>query len=733
MTMTLDELAATIVSVEADDLPELGRLHAGLHEVGASAESPEPARALARQAAALVEQLMLRECPDPGKALAEVSRAVCTLQEIAGGSLDDPGPAASADSDGAEAGDADAESSDGEAPAPAGPAESAPVSAACEIAAADADLLGEFVTESMDHLEQAEASLLELEANPDDADSINAVFRAFHTIKGASGFLGLSRINAVAHKAETLLDRARQGELRLEGSHADLALEATDALKRLMQQARSGLGGEPGPDPEGLDDLIARLEHPEAAAEPAPDPMRVGDVLVAKGLVSRRKLEQIAKAEGTGRIGEKLIKAGVVDARQVAQALRVQQVQKAAVTEATLRVGMRRLDSLIDMVGELVIVQSMVSQDPVVRGTSSQALSRKVSQLGKITRELQDVTLSMRMVPLKSTFQKMARLVRDVARKSSKQVQFVCEGEETEIDRNMVEGISDPLIHMMRNAVDHGVEAPAARQRQGKSETGQVRLAAYHEAGEVVIEVSDDGAGLDPDRLLAKAVERGVVEPSRELSRGEIFELLFVPGFSTAEKVTDVSGRGVGMDVVKRNIEAQRGRVEVDSVPGAGTTFKVRLPLTLAIIDGMLLRVGAERYVLPTITIQQAFRPEPGAVSSVTGRGEVVMFQGHLLPIFRLSRLFGVDDAVEGLADALLVVVEAGGQRCAVAVDELLGQQQVVIKSLGEGVGRTVGVSGGAILADGTVGLILDAQGLIELAHHPDGIPRTEHEALAVA
>ena len=396
--------------------------------------------------------------------------------------------------------------------------------------------------------------------------------------------------------------------------------------------------------------------------------------------------------------------------------MRAQKQADRVVAESTARVSTERLDSLINMVGELVISHSMISQDTELLDGRHPRIARNIAQTGKIVRELQDLTMALRMVPLKATFQKMARLTRDLSRKSGKNVQFLCEGEDTEIDRNMVESLNDPLVHMVRNAADHGIEPAEARASAGKPQTGTIRLRAFHSAGNVVISLSDDGQGLNRERIRAKAAERGLVDPNRPLSESETFDLIFLPGFSTAEKVTDVSGRGVGMDVVKRNVESLHGRIEVSSTPGQGSTFTLRLPLTMAITDAMVMRVGGVRYLLPTVTIEQSFRPAPGAVSTVAHRGEMVMLRGELIPIVRLHRLYGVPDAVQDPYSALLVSVETEDRRCAVMVDELLGQQQVVVKSLGHGLRHVPGVSGGAILGNGRVGLILDADGLCKLS-----------------
>jgi two-component system chemotaxis sensor kinase CheA len=383
----------------------------------------------------------------------------------------------------------------------------------------------------------------------------------------------------------------------------------------------------------------------------------------------------------------------------------------------TLKVDAGRLDLLIDMIGELVIAESMVSQSGELRSVCSPELARSMTQLDKITRELQEMGTGMRMVPIRATFQKMARLVRDLAKKSGKQVEFVTTGEETELDKSVVDKIGDPLIHMIRNAVDHGLEAdPEARVKSGKPAVGRVELRAFHKGGSIYIEIQDDGRGLDRDAILAKARTRGLVREGDVLSDRDVWNLVFEPGLSTAKTVTDVSGRGVGMDVVKRNIEALRGQVEIQSEPGKGTTFSIRLPLTLAIIDGMVVRIGLERYIIPTLSIVMSIRPDASQLSTVVGRGEMLSLQGQLLPLFRLARLFGISDATQELTDGIVMVVEDEGRRTGLLVDEILGQQQIVIKSLGEAMQGLLGVAGGAIMPDGRVGLILDVSGVVRLA-----------------
>ncbi len=680
--LTIEDVAALLIGLSPDDLDELRPVHRALSRLAKEPAWPESAREQAQQAAAALGELVDSSTDNPDASFDEAVEAVGAIPPLLEAEAEPeqpPSPEPEAQPEAAPQEDQSAEK-----PAPAAEVEFTTLEFDGDLA-----LLGEFVTESLEHIENIESGLLDLEADPDDTEAVNAVFRGFHTIKGSAGFLGLGHVQRLAHRAETLLDRVREGEIRLTGGYADLALESGDMLKDMLAELQElQEGEEPPAPPEALSDLLARLTDPEAAGitedtgEVTPAVARVGDILVAEGKADREPVEVAAGAGG----------------------------------EASVRVRTDRLDALINMVGELVIANAMLDQDQELRTLGTHGVTRKVDQISKITRELQRVSMSLRMVPLRGTFQKMARLVRDLARKAGKQVQFVTEGEDTEIDRNMVEALADPLLHMVRNAVDHGIESAEERAASGKPEAGTVTLRAYHEAGNVVIELEDDGKGLDRESILSKAVRQGIVDANKDLSDEEVFKLIFEAGLSTAEQITDVSGRGVGMDVVRRNIESLRGRVEIASTRGQGSTFSIRVPLTLAIIDGMLLRVGTERYVLPTVVIQQAFRAEPHQLSTVTGRGEMVMFRGDLIPVIRLDRLFGIAGASEDICEGVLVVAEHEGELSALAADELLGQQQIVIKSLGEGLGDVPEVSGSAILGDGRVGLILDVGGILEVA-----------------
>ncbi len=362
------------------------------------------------------------------------------------------------------------------------------------------------------------------------------------------------------------------------------------------------------------------------------------------------------------------------------------------------------------MVGELVIAQTQVSANPQV--SMDPKLTKDVTQATKIVRDVQDAAVAMRMIPIGPTFQKMARLVRDVARKLGKSVELTISGEDTELDKNVIQQIGDPLVHMVRNAVDHGIELPDVRRAAGKSDSGSVALSAFHSGGNIVIGISDDGKGLDPNVLIKKGIEKGIVQPEAHLTDEQAYKLIFAPGFSTAEKVTGVSGRGVGMDVVRRNIENLRGKCDITSTLDKGSTFSIRLPLTLAIIDGMILRVGAERFIIQTVTVEKALRPKPEQITTVQHKGAVLNVRGRLIPLVPLGPLFNLGERLNP-CDAMVVIAQHAGGEIGLVVDELLGQQQVVIKSLGERFKDLRGISGAAILGDGRVGLILDVSGIV--------------------
>jgi len=627
----------------------------------------------------------------------------------------------------------------------------------------DPELMGEFISEAFEHLESSDTHLLTIETTPEDNDALNAVFRAFHTIKGVAGFLDLPDIQALAHEAENLLDGARMGQILLQGTALDVTFDAVDMMKTLVGFAQEALGsGKLVARAPGQLKLIKRIQaaklgkaQPEADSSPkSPPPVEsgqpLGEILKESGLVSQKEITEALEKQTDEipppRLGEVLIKEGKITPKEVAHALRSQNeaehaglsavssgstkqptassaaqaptaAKKTVKVTETVRVDSFRLDAMVDMIGEMVIAEAMVSQSPEICQSGTKRLTRLLTHLDKITRELQDMATSLRMMPIRPTFQRMARLVRDVAKKTNKKVNFTMNGEETELDKSVVDQIGDPLVHMVRNSVDHGIEPTIEERRKaGKPDIGHVELRAFHRSGSIYIEIEDDGRGLNRELILAKAKERGLVREGDKLTDSEIYNMVFEPGFSTAKVVSDVSGRGVGMDVVKRNIQAMRGQVVITSTPGKGSIFSIRLPLTLAIIEGMIVQVGSQRFILPLLLITRMLRPDENGIPTVFGTAEMLSLSDGLIPLYRLHRIFKINDAITDPQKAAVVIIEYEGRRCGILVDDLLGQQQIVIKSLGGKLKNTECIAGGAIMPDGRVGLIIDMDSLLKVA-----------------
>ena len=604
------------------------------------------------------------------------------------------------------------------------PKEAAP--AAVFSLAQDPELMSDFIVESREHLANVEGLLLTLERNPHDSEALNAVFRGFHTIKGLAGFLELGEVQSLAHEVETVLDRARNSVWTITGGGIDVILQSADYLNRWLTHLESRLQNrpsEPPPPDAPLKARIAALGSESAQPEP-PDGLAAMATAVRAAEVAEPPVipspPPLAAAEPATAVPPTAATPPPAETN-------VETVEPAPVSAApatarraetmAVKVDTAKLDYLVDMAGEMVIAESLVRNDPELGIVKSPQLQRKIAHLTRITSELQKTAMAMRLVPVGPLFQRMARLVRDLARQFGKQVEMETEGDEIDLDRTIVEELADPLMHMVRNSLDHGIETPAERVTQGKNPTARLLLKAHHHAGQVLIEIADDGRGLNRGEIRAKAIQRGLLRPDEEPSDNQIYNLIFEPGFSTAAKVTNVSGRGVGMDVVRRHIDKLRGRIEIHSKPGQGASFILKLPLTLAIIDGLVVGVGEERYIMPLNSVREMFRPAAETIWTVKQRAEMALVRGSLLPVLRLHRLFQVKPRTENPLEAVLVVAEVEGQRFCVMVDELIGKQEVVIKSLGETFKNLSLLAGGAILGDGRVGLILDLDRLFKEKH----------------
>jgi len=688
-----------------------------------------------------------------------------------------------------------------------------------------------FFEEAAEHLASMEGLLLKLDINAPDADELNAIFRAAHSIKGGSGTFGFTDMTGVTHILENLLDKIRKGELALRQEMIDVFLEAGDVLKAQLDAHRSGGESVDEARIASVCAVLAKMTSEETApatsstprqnATPSADKTRFH---LAFKRVAKSKLENLLRElaeNGDLKVQEEsgnehlslmfdttmsetdlleliqyvvslkqvVLATGEIDPAEFARdafgffegnpgapeaplvaeeddgfglfvspaELKSQQeaddgfglfedapgteqikhveatadaapIKPAAPTPkptaaapantegASIRVSVEKVDQLINLVGELVITQAMLAQTTAnVDPTLYEVLLNSVAQLERNTRDLQESVMSIRMMPISFVFSRFPRVVRDVANKLGKQVELRTIGEGTELDKGLIEKIADPLTHLVRNSLDHGIESPEKRIAAGKDPKGTLTLRASHQGGNIVIEVSDDGGGLSRERILAKAKEKGI-PVSDSMTDQEVWLLIFAPGFSTAEVVTDVSGRGVGMDVVKRNIEGMGGRVELDSKTGTGTTVTIRLPLTLAILDGMSVAVGNEVFIIPLNYIIESLQPAEHDVKTVASEGRVVNVRGEYLPLMAVHSLFNIKPKTTDPSKGILVIIESDGNKAALLVDELVGQHQVVIKSLETNFRKVRGISAATIMGDGKVALILDMVALVRMA-----------------
>lgn len=549
-----------------------------------------------------------------------------------------------------------------------------------------------FLQEAEQMLLDAEQCFLDLESLTSAAGSGNSavlekIFRLAHSLKGSARAVGFEDMGHFTHELENLLVKLKNGNLAITSPVVTLLLRCNDHLRGMVTTLKGNLSATV--DSSALLEEIARcLSGPfreTATAQPA----------IAPPAPPAAQLEEP-------------IEDVLEFSPKPAQAPPQQQAHGTA--EEAIRVSLKRLDVLMNYIGELVILQTVLNQHK--SQIDSPLLQRTVGQIGKITKDIQGISMSLRMIPLKPTFQKLHRTLRDTAKSLGKEVQLETSGDETEMDKTVLDRLGDPLVHLIRNAADHGIESTETRLQAGKSATGTVRIRAFHQGDRVIIEVSDDGGGICAETVRKKAVERGILSPGQEISDKAAHELVFHPGFSTKAEVTDISGRGVGLDVVKHNIESLQGEVQIDTVKGQGTTFRILLPLTLAIIDAMVVRMGDERYVIPLAHIHESVQPVREDVHHLTNVGEVLCLRGENLPLYPLSGVLGRKSKPMAPWDSIALVIRAGDKPFAVLVDDIIGQQQVVIKRLGAELENLKGFSGSSILGDGRAALILD---LVEL------------------
>jgi len=602
----------------------------------------------------------------------------------------------------------------------------------------DPSLVQDFLVESEELLQRMDQDMVALESAPEDADLLNRIFRALHTIKGTSGFLGFEAVVRLSHRAEDVLNALRKGEAQFMRPTIDALLATRDFLGRMLADIRAG--GLQQYDTEPL------LKELEAAQRLRKSPPTLGELLVKQEVISPETLTSVLAEQSYSsqprRLGELLVEKGLASRAEVGEALvRQKEISQSRSSVATMRVEASKLDDLINLIGELVLERNCLlqlsrdlSSGRVGMKELSSTLGQSSARLSFITEELQAAGLKTRMVPIETVFRKFPRLVRDVAGSLKKEVDLVLLGEDTELDKTMVELIGDPLVHLVRNSLDHAIEAPEARERAGKPRRGTIRLEARQEGDQIVVVIWDDGAGMDPERIGRKAVEKGMVtaERLRALSPREILDFIFLPGFSTVEKTSDLSGRGVGMDVVRSNLKKLNGSVGIESRVGQGTTVSLRLPLTLAILPVLLVKVGGEVYALPLRSVVETAQIDPTHVHRVEG-SDVLCLRGETLPLLRLNKLFpagpsiSVDAAelsgdVGGGEGAKVVILGVAERRIALLVDELLGQESTVIKPLGSYLHGCSSLAGATIGGDGRVRLVLDPAGLLENLQVASGV-----------
>jgi two-component system, chemotaxis family, sensor kinase CheA len=683
----------------------------------------------------------------------------------------------------------------------------------------DQEVLDVFRNEAREILESIEEDLVALE-DKTDPETINRLFRYYHTLKGSSGMVGLDSVSEFTHRLENLLDLMRNGSLAVSSELVDLLLESRDwihavvfedseddNIKTILLQKISEFSNDVGAsavtkpgaaksasqyfrikigfrndifnfgiDPlmiiedlvcageilelkvsrknilllseinpeicylnwsvvlktdkgrKAIDEVFLFViednpievvdisgEYQENIGESSHE-KKLGEILVNKGILTEQELSKVLKDQDRLKVklGDIIVSQGYATGKELKNALGIQSDIRKKVETETVRVETVKLDNLMNLLGEIVIGQSAIARvADTLSEDDSYALRNALHVLDRSTREFQEQIMSIRMIPIGSLFSQFKRFIRDTAHNLGKEINLIVEGEETELDKTVIERIGDPLKHMVRNAIDHGIGTREERASVGKAETGTVKLNAYHQEGNVFIEVIDDGKGLDYERIAEKAVRLGLIRQDEDVTQERLADFIFMPGFSTAEKVGDLSGRGVGMDVVKTNIESLRGSVEIISEKGEGSIFRIKMPLTLAIIEGMLCRIGSSIYIIPLLSIVESIRPKKEDIKTVEAKGEVVFVRGEYIALVRAYHYFGIKSDYINPWESLVIVVESAGRKLALMIDDLIGQQQIVIKNLDAAMVRKGAISGAAILGDGAVALIVDIHGLL--------------------
>jgi two-component system chemotaxis sensor kinase CheA len=572
-----------------------------------------------------------------------------------------------------------------------------------------------FFDEAHEHLESIEEQAMALGSGADDVETLNAIFRAAHSIKGGSGTFGFTQLTDATHEMETLFDGLRKGKGRADATTVRLLLDACDVFKAHLARLKAG---DKGNDP-AMDAVRTQLMGYRGSAVPARPQPAAGtpteesffESEPAAESAPEREAEPVQKAGSAYGLFEEKEPAAPSEKFGLFEPLPTDAAAEPARRKgdsSSIRVSVEKIDRIVNLVGELVIAQAMLQQSSTTAtGADDERLAHSLATLDRNTRDLQQAVMSIRMMPMEFVFSRFPRLVYDVSSKLGKKVTLRTQGRETELDKELIELLVDPLTHVVRNAIDHGIETPEERRAAGKPEAGTVGMRATHRGGSVIIEVTDDGRGLDRDRIIAKARELGMAADDN-MSDQDAWGLVFEAGFSTAKEITALSGRGVGMDVVRRNIASLGGSVSISTVKGEGTVIAIQVPLTLAVLDGMIVSVGGEQYIVPLEFVAEAFKPGPDDIRTIVNQASLVAVRGEQLPIVRLEDVVKLPKSDLARPEPLCLVVEVDNRRAALLVDSLVGQQQLVVKSLDTNLHSVTGVAGATILGDGRVALILD-------------------------
>ena len=633
------------------------------------------------------------------------------------------------------------------------------------------EIMEDFLIEAFELIEQIDHDLVELESNPEDLELLNRIFRVAHTVKGSSSFLNFDVLTELTHHMEDVLNKARKGELKITPDIMDVVLESVDMMKGLLESIRdNGSDAAAGIDIKNICVRLTQIsegEAPSAAAEapaaaPAPEPVKepepatpaeeaapeVSDAELSKLSDSEveaeiERLLKVRKAEDQARRASKGIapkspeeiapaasaapapaaKPAPSRERDADKKVPAASSSSAVAQEQTIRVEVKRLDHLMNLIGELVLGKNRLLKiyDDVEERYEGEKfleeLNQVVSSLSLVTTDIQLAVMKTRMLPIAKVFNKFPRMIRDLSRDLGKQIDLEISGEETELDKSIVEEIGDPLVHIIRNSCDHGIEDPETRKAMGKPEKGLVQLKAYNEGNHIVVEIVDDGKGLDADMLKSKSIEKGIIteREADAMSEKEAFGLIFRPGFSTAAKVTNVSGRGVGMDVVKTNIEKLNGIIDIESEVGKGTVMKLKIPLTLAIIQSLLVGTQEEFYAIPLASVLETVRVPIDDIYTIDGKN-VLRLRDEVLSLVRLSDVFGVEKVFDGGDHTYVVIIGVAEAKLGIIVDTLVGQEEIVIKSMGDYLQNIPGIAGATIRGDGRVTLIIDVGAMMEMA-----------------